>query len=114
MKTQNDTIESPTTVLTPKIYGWSKPEEVAEEIWTSIHSILLRGELLFAYKDNNFQIVVVKNNEIDYGVGIMIINSYTMLVPHCPKVYMKDIHNDLVNQKIDKKIIQEFKLLFGI
>lgn len=96
----------------PLIYGWSSPEEVAQEVWCSIHNSLLRGILLFAIKSSSYNMVIVKMKENDYGVGMMINNGYTMLLPHVPKDYVSnEVPKELLSLKTDKKIIEDFKLI---
>lgn len=101
-KIQTKTSYSPTNL--PIVIGWSDINELAENIWCSIHSVLLNGKLLFAYRNNNFQIVLVKNNVNDFAIG-MITQGYTMLLPHIPKSFLKESLVDLKNNKIEKTII---------
>lgn len=103
------------------VFGaWQNVDQVAGDIWSSIHSSLLEGYPLFAYKSTQqgselVQIVVVKRfdpNTLkvkDYGVG-MITTGYSALVPHVPHSYLEDVVlEDLKKYKIDKEIQTIFK-----
>lgn len=104
------------------IYGWDNAMSVAADIWSSIHSSLLNGELVFAYKNLNsnselVQIVVVVNlfdkfgNKLinsDFGIG-MVTSGYTSLLPHVPLDYLENqVTQDLKKYKVNKKIIDSF------
>lgn len=102
-----------------KIWGWENAEEVANYLWSSIHSNLLNGDLVFAYKNIDGsselrQIVVVQNNNMssnDFSVG-MFTNGYSALIPHVTLNYLTtEVINDLKKYKVDKKIIDSISSL---
>lgn len=104
------------------IVGWGDANEVASSIWSSIHSSLLSGKLVFAYKPYKeselTQLVVVRNlkndtygrvMDKDYAVGMMT-SGFSMLLPHVPLEYLEnDLVNDMNKYKVDKKTIETFK-----
>ena len=110
------------------IVGWNSIEEVANSVWNSIHSRLLEGDLVFAYKTGDQsaklkQIVIVRNFELiqvagfaqagknytDFGVGY-ITSGYTALLPHVPLRYVKD---ELYSLMKDCKVPQDILGTFG-
>lgn len=113
--------------VTPPVYnarqayvmGWENAEQVASDIWASVHSTLLSGALLFAYKSTNtssdlVQVVVVKNlpsersNGEGYGVG-MITTGFSMLLPKVPIEYLAgDLLEDLKKYKVNKEIVDTY------
>lgn len=94
------------------IYGWGSIEEVAQTLWSSVHSSLLSGDLVFAYRDSSYQVVIVKGST-DYGVGI-ITPGYTALVPHCPKEYLVgEVLKDLTGMKPEKSVLLSYKNIFN-
>lgn len=104
------------------IVGWGDANEVASSIWSSIHSSLLSGKLVFAYKPYReselTQLVVVRNlkddtygrvMDKDYAVGMMT-SGFSMLLPHVPLEYLEnDLVNDMNKYKVDKETIETFK-----
>jgi hypothetical protein len=104
------------------IVGWGDANEVASSIWSSIHSSLLSGKLVFAYKPYKeselTQLVVVRNlkndtygrvMDKDYAVGMMT-SGFSMLLPHVPLEYLEnDLVNDMNKYKVDKETIETFK-----
>ena len=73
-----------------RVWGWDNAMSVANDLWASIHSSLLAGDLVFAYKDTTgesglTQIVVVALNQPTehFSVG-MVTSGYTALLPHVP------------------------------
>lgn len=113
-------------------YGWQCIDDVAKDVWGSIHSSLLNGDLVFAYKcpSKNAtlkQIVIVRNFElvdsgmlgvpdpikhyISYGVGY-ITSGYTALLPNVPYTYIaEEIVEYLKDWKIDKTIINTYEAI---
>lgn len=105
------------------VFGaWKNIEEVASDMWQSLHSVVLYGRPLFAYKsiDNNqFQLVIVcdcflnslgtvevKKNSFTVS---MIVPGFTELVPHVPLDYLEQIvKKDLIKYKLDKDILKSF------
>ena len=117
------------TVPTTNIFGWENDYQVAETIWGSIHSSLLDGDLVFAYRSSTQgsklgQIIVVRNFKIvssgvlldpkvytDFGVGY-ITSGYTALLPHVPLEYLKEeVYKYLEEWKIDKNILGTYKAI---
>lgn len=104
------------------VIGWSDANEVASSIWSSIHSSLLDGKLVFAYKPYKeselTQLVVVRNLkddaygrviDKDYAVGMMT-SGFSMLLPHVPFEYLdNDLVSDMKKYKVDKETIETFK-----
>ena len=109
-------------------YGWQSIEDVAKEVWGSIHASLLDGDLVFAYKcpSKNAalkQIVIVRNFDLvnsgvgpikyykSYGVGY-ITSGYTALLPNVPYTYIaEEIVEYLKDWKIDKTIINTYEAI---
>lgn len=104
---------------------WTSVDEVARDVWSGIHSSLLQGQPLFAYKSTKpgselVQVVVVMNLKTalngervvvddDLAVGL-ITTGWTALLPHVPSSYLvNDLHADLVKYKVEKKIIETFE-----
>ena len=112
------------------IIGWENIDEVANSVWSSVHSRLLEGDLVFAYKTGNQgaklkQVVVVRNFEIvevpgfaqagknytDFGVGY-ITSGYTALLPHVPYRYIKDeLFNLIKDSKVSNEVLGTFKAI---
>lgn len=104
------------------LVGWGDANEVASSIWSSIHSSLLDGKLVFAYKPYKeselTQLVVVRNLkddvcgrviDKDYAVGMMT-SGFSMLLPHVPFEYLdNDLVSDMKKYKVDKETIETFK-----
>lgn len=113
-------------------YGWQCIEDVAKDVWGSIHASLLSGDLVFAYKcpSKNAtlkQIVIVRNFELvdsgklgvvepikhytSYSVGY-ITSGYTALLPNVPYTYIaEEIVEYLKDWKIDKTIINTYEAI---
>lgn len=113
-------------------YGWRCINDVAAEVWGSIHSTLLKGDLVFAYKspkeqDKLKQIVIVRNFELSnnpvpgmmdpmkvytsYGVGY-ITSGYTALLPNVPFRYISgEIVDYLKEWKVEKSIINTYEAI---
>lgn len=104
------------------LVGWGDANEVASSVWSSIHSSLLDGKLVFAYKPYKeselTQLVVVRNlkddiygrvMDKDYAVGMMT-PGFSMLLPHVPFEYLEnDLVSDMKKYKVDKETIETFK-----
>lgn len=107
------------------IIGWRNADEVAASVWSSIHSKLVEGSLVFAYKSTNdktdlVQLVVVRNIKRDafgnpmnldnsYAVG-MVTKGFTMLLPNVPLTYVEnDVINDMKKYKLEKDLIDLYK-----
>ena len=109
-----------------RVWGWENAMSVANDLWASIHSSLLSGDLVFAYKETKgnsefSQIIIVQNKnlnpmtgELDFGVG-MVTTGYTSLLPHVPYAYLEDIIlEDLKKYKVDKSILEIYKQIIKI
>jgi hypothetical protein len=97
------------------IYGWNDINEVALSVWSSLHDILLSGNLIFAYRGKDISQLIVVDDAIlgsnSYSFGI-ITNDYTMLVPHMPLEYVREeILSELKNHKVDTNIIKTFEYI---
>ena len=93
------------------IFGWKDSNEVANDVYDSVHSSLLGGYLLFGYKGSGELSRVIVVTDIDpitrnvvsnsYSVGT-ITKGYTALIPHVPIDYLeKEVLLDLKNYKVD-------------
>lgn len=109
-----------------RVWGWENAMSVANDLWASVHSSLLSGDLVFAYKETKgnsefSQIIIVQNKnlnpmtgELDFGVG-MVTTGYTSLLPHVPYEYLEDIIlEDLKKYKVDKSILEIYKQIIKI
>ena len=107
------------------VVGWKSADEVASSIWGSIHSKLVEGMLVFAYRSTNdktdlVQLVVVRNLkkdafgnttniDDDYGIG-MVTKGFTMLLPRVPLSYIEnDVLSDMKKYKLDSNLIDLYK-----
>ena len=98
------------------VIGWRNAMECANDLWSSIHSSLLSGNLVFAYKETKSgsefgQIVVVQNINFnhDFAIG-MITSGYTMLLPHIPYEYLETVVlEDFKKYKINQQIVEIYK-----
>ena len=97
-----------------KLFGWLNPNQAAEEVWCSIHSSLLSGELLLGYKNTSngdiSRLVIVLNKDNSYGIGL-ITSGYTELLPSVPLEFLSILHEDLKAQKLDKKVLEDIKYI---
>lgn len=104
------------------VYGdWNNVDEVASEIWSGVHSSLLRGLPVFAYKSTKsgselVQIVVVRNIECgnpdkiinSFGVGL-VTTGYTSLYQEVPVTFLeKVVEDELREYKVEKDIQLSF------
>lgn len=110
-----------------RIYGFEDSMSVARTLMGNIHEVLLKGELVFAYRSTSpsnktslCQVVVVNDLEADeYGkihrTGLFSISTitsgYTSLLPHMPVNYLDEVVKDLEDGKADKKVIENFKVI---
>ncbi|MBP3732198.1 MAG: hypothetical protein J6I84_03020 [Bacilli bacterium] len=105
-----------------RIYGFEDSIAVAKTIFGGIHEILLRGELVFAYrntassnKKDLFQVIVVRdlrpfdNAPLNTYSISTITSGYTALIPHMPIEYLDEVVSDLEAGKVEKKIVENFK-----
>jgi hypothetical protein len=111
------------------IVGWDTIDDVARSVWSSVHSKLLEGDLVFAYKTGNRydklkQIIVVRNFEWyqagnlqpikvykDFAVGY-ITSGYTALLPHVPFRYISGELKDALDEwKLPKSVLGTYKAI---
>lgn len=102
------------------IDGWSSVEDCAATVWASIHSSLLDGELVYAYRNTSGksdlqQLVIVKNLDrngksgIGYSLG-MITTGFTVLYPLVEYNYLiDDVIGDMKKYKLDKSVIENYR-----
>ena len=112
------------------IYGWEDSMAVANDVWRSGSFDLLKGKLLFAYrnttdsKSNLYQIVIVQNLVRDiegriikpaHSFGIsMITTGYSMLLPEVSLEYLEaEVLLDLQVFKVIPKALDAFKMLLN-
>lgn len=99
--------------------AWKNADEVASDIWCSIHNSLLEGQLVFAYKSTTpgtdlTQLVVVKNQDETFGVGLMT-SGHTELLPRVPFKYLENnVRTDLKNYKVPKSVIDNYNYMIEI
>lgn len=108
------------------ICGWRTADECAASVWNSIHSSLLSGELIFAYKRTDEksdlqQLVIVKNtvkydsygdliprSDDGYGIGLMTVG-FSVLYPIVSFGYLEDnVVCDLKKYKVDKEVLNNY------
>ena len=80
--------------LNRAIIGWQGIDDVANSTWGSIHSCILNGDLVFAYKtgkrsDELKQVIVVRNTPLDYVVSY-ITSEYSATISHVSDKYIKN------------------------
>jgi len=96
-----------------ELFGWTNSEEVANEVWCSIHSSLLKGELLLGYKNTSGdgdiqQLIIVRFENNLFGIGL-IANGFTELLPDMPKEYFNIFIEELKSQKLKKEVLESLK-----
>lgn len=108
--------------------GWGSVDECAAAVWSSIHSSLLDGELIFAYKSTSGkselqQFVLVKNlvgkssdvygniqdyKKTGYALG-MITSGFSVLYPYLPEKYLLETGlDDLKKYKVPADVIKAY------
>lgn len=112
---EDEVIENPNF-----IYGWQNPDCVAYDIYSSVMSQLLRGQLIFAFCSNTpssdiQRLVVVLNppmpeiQEDTYGVG-MVTAGYSMVLPMVPKSYLETtLSDDLKKYNVPKEVQKNYR-----
>ena len=97
------------------IYNFKNIEEVASRIYSSIADRLLNGNLIFAYKgvsqssDLNCLVVVQYDNPERNLFGAAVFKkSYSYCIPFAPIEYLDEVKDELIEAKVDKKIIATF------
>lgn len=110
------------------IYGWEDSIAVANDVWKSGSYDLLKGRLLFAYRNTTdlksglYQIIIVQNLIRDehcnilkpartFGVS-MVTTGYSMLLPEVSFEYLEaEVLLDLQTYKVIPKALDTFKML---
>lgn len=108
--------------------GWNNIDECAAAVWSSIHSSLLDGELIFAYKSTSAkselqQFVLVKNllgkdadiygmpknyKKTGYALG-MITSGFSVLYPYLPEKYLLETGlDDLKKYKVPTDVVRAY------
>lgn len=121
--------ENNSTQFYQTVYGgWGSVDECAAAVWSSIHSSLLDGELIFAYKSTSGkselqQFVLVKNlvgkssdvygniqnyKKTGYALG-MITSGFSVLYPYLPEKYLLETGlDDLKKYKVPADVIKAY------
>lgn len=113
-----------------KIYGFEDSMSVARTLMGGIHENLLRGDLIFAYRNSSdtnktalSQIVVVNElREVFDGYATKVIptdkfsisyigSDYSSYLPHMPIDYLDEVIKDLEKGKAEKKVIETFRYI---
>lgn len=95
--------------------AWKTADEAASGVWHSVHSELLKGDLVFAFKStspgsNIQQLVVVKFLD-KFSVGV-IYSGYTMLLPKVPYEYLTTtLLDDLKKNKPGEDVIKAYNYI---
>lgn len=109
--------------------AWENMNQVAGEVWSSIHSSLISGWPIFAYKStktnsNLIQIVIVRNFKNTgnspqpelgdtFSVGMMT-TGFSSLMPNVSIDYLKtQVLQDLNFYKIDKYICSSLEVIIS-
>lgn len=104
------------------IEGWKSVDDCAATVWAGIHSSLLDGELVYAYRNTNGksdlqQLVIVKNLRSDrnsgegYALGMMT-SGFTVLYPLVNYYYLvNDVVGEMKKYKLDASVIDNYKYL---
>ena len=105
------------------IIGWENSEEVAETIWKSNADLLLRGNLVFAFKGDTpgkgpMTLIVVRNfyRDVDGKTPIYTdwglyysTSTISSIIPHTSLDYLKTIsYNDLEDAKVDPIVLKSY------
>ena len=95
------------------ITGWSCIEELADEVYSSIHSGLLQGNLVYALKCQEFPRLVITQrlDTKDFMVG-EIMPGWTAYYPRVPyKFLIDDILEEMKKLKLSKETVENFILI---
>ena len=105
--------EQSTPVVTPhyNIYGYQDATEVASEISESIHSSLLSGDFVFAYRGSgDLRRVVVTRVAQDTWMYGIVTSGWTTLVPKISREgLLAMVGDEMETRKIPNNIIDDFK-----
>ena len=96
-----------------QINGWYCIEELAEEIYSSIHSELLKGNLVYALRCQEFPRLVI-TQRVDTGEFMVgeITPGWTAFYPRVPYQFLlSDVLEDMKKFKLTKETIENFLLI---
>lgn len=99
-----------------QIFGWNSVDDLVREIRSSLFSELLKGYLVFAYKNNKKTGTIKKmiiSKRLDcpgYMVGIIPFSKgWTGFLPNVPVQYLQEIsYSDLLENKTEREVIESF------
>ena len=100
----------------PQVYqinGWSCVEELADEVYSSIHSGLLQGNLVYALKCQEIPRLVI-TQRVDTGEFMIgeIMPGWTAYYPRVPYQFLySDILEDMKKLKLPKETIDNYILV---
>ena len=100
----------------PQVYqinGWSCIEELADEVYSSIHSGLLQGNLVYALRCQEIPRLVI-TQRIDTGDFMVgeIMPGWTAYYPRVPYQFLySDILEDMKKLKLPKETIDNYILV---
>ena len=100
----------------PQVYqinGWSCVEELADEVYSSIHSGLLQGNLVYALRCQEIPRLVI-TQRIDTGDFMVgeIMPGWTAYYPRVPYQFLySDILEDMKKLKLPKETIDNYILV---
>lgn len=107
-KKQESSTKSEVQEQVYNIWGWNSIEDVAQEVWSGLHSDLLVGNFVFAFKNPTGdikQFVITQRTSEDYMLGV-ISAGYTMYLPHTTRDYLRETFiQDLKKNKIESAVI---------
>ena len=95
------------------ITGWSCSEELADEVYSSIHSGLLFGNLVYALRCEEIPRLVI-TQRIDTGDFMLgeIFPGWTAYYPRIPyRALVSDVLSDMKKLKLPKETIDNFILV---
>lgn len=96
-----------------QINGWSCIEELADEVYSSIHSGLLQGNLVYALRCQEIPRLVI-TQRIDTGDFMVgeIMPGWTAYYPRVPYQFLySDILEDMKKLKLPKETIDNYILV---
>lgn len=100
----------------PQVYqinGWSCVEELADEVYSSIHSGLLQGNLVYALKCQEIPRLVI-TQRLDTGEFMVgeFMPGWTAYYPRVPYQFLySDILEDMKKLKLPKETIDNYILV---
>jgi hypothetical protein len=100
----------------PQVYqinGWSCVEELADEVYSSIHSGLLQGNLVYALKCQEIPRLVI-TQRVDTGEFMVgeFMPGWTAYYPRVPYQFLySDILEDMKKLKLPKETIDNYILV---